>query len=57
MSKEFLCYCPCACPAHKHCFVVKFAEKPKEPVTILHKCKITKKDIEIKIGDSTIRPP
>ena len=57
MSKELLCYCPFVCPANKHCFVVKFEEEPKEPITILYKCKITKKDIEIKIGDSVIRPP
>lgn len=57
MSKELLCYCPFVCPANKHCFVVKFEEEPKEPITILYKCKITKKDIKIKIGDSVIRPP
>ena len=51
-SKGFIYRCPLDCPFRKHCFVLKVPEELKYPLTILHKCRVTKADISITIGGS-----
>ena len=51
MKNQGIVYrCPRFCPIHKHCFVVKLAREPKQPVVVLKKCEPLKKDLEIEIG-------
>ena len=55
MSNQGIIYrCPYSCPIHKRCFVVKLAEEPMQPLTVLQKCEARKKDVEIMIGKSKL---
>lgn len=57
MNREYIYHCNRKCPINKRCFIIKLAEPLKEPITVLQKCKATKVDIKITVGDDIIRPP
>ena len=52
MAKEIIHRCPQKCPWHKNCFVCKTQGEVKEDVVVLHKCMITKEDIQVHLGQS-----
>jgi len=55
MTDNVKYYCPYEgnkCKYGKHCFILKTTKKLEMPITILHKCPVIKKDIQITIGEN-----
>ena len=55
IMQEIVYRCTQKCPIKKKCFILKVQEQIKEPVKVLLKCPVVKKDILISIGGE--RPP
>lgn len=55
MNKDNIYNCNRKCPIGKHCFIIKTAKPLREPIDVLVKCRKTKKDILVTIGE--LRPP
>lgn len=53
--QQIIYRCTKNCPYRKKCFILKVQEQIKEPIKVLQKCPVEKKDILISIGGE--RPP
>jgi hypothetical protein len=49
-DKSFTYRCTKECPWNKHCFVIKTSCEIQEEIPVIHKCKVTGKEIAIHIG-------